>query len=302
MTAAPPRHDAVLGLSSAGFHRIAFTDWGERDNPHVVICAHGLTRNGRDFDVLAARLSRRARVICPDIAGRGASDWLPDAALYGYPQYLADMAALIARVSAEAAVHPDGLRLDWVGTSMGGLIGMMLAAAAGTPVRRLVMNDIGPVLAKEGLTRIGAYAGADPRFDSMQAFSAWLGPLLKPWGAGTPALPDSALAGLIEHSARRFTDAAGRTCFGAHYDPAIAAGFKGKTFDRDIEMWPIWHKVVAPALVLRGQASEIFRADTARQMAQRAAPTTVLEFAGIGHAPALVNEEQMAPIERFLFE
>ncbi len=297
-----PRHGAVRGLSTAGFHRMAYTEWGETDNPHVVICVHGLTRSGRDFDDLAARLARRARVLCPDIVGRGASDWLSDPGLYGYPQYLADIAVLIARLDAQAAAGRRVLTIDWVGTSMGGLIGMMLAAARGTPIRRLVMNDIGPVLAREGLNRIAAYAGSDPRFDSFEAFSASQRRLLRPWGAGTDALPEAALARLVEHSARRFTEPDGRVSVGLHYDPAIARGFKDKTFDRDVEMWPIWEKVSAPVLVLRGAESEIFRADTAQRMCERAAPTSVIEFPGIGHAPALADDAQIGCIERFLLD
>ncbi len=296
-----PNLGTLSGLSAAGFHRVSYTDWGDPENPHLVICVHGLTRNGRDFDWLARRLSQDARVICPDIVGRGNSEWLGDASLYSYPQYLADMNALIARVTAGHARASRVPIIDWVGTSMGGLIGMMLAATPGTPLRRLVMNDVGPVLAKEGLTLIGTYAGTDPRFDTVEAFSAWFATLHRPWGAGTDSLPEDRLQHLVEHGIRRFTDPAGRITYGLRYDPAIAAGFRGKVFDRDIEMWPVWSQVAAPVLILRGAASNLFRADTARQMIQRNPATSLIEFEGIGHAPALASDDQIEPIARFLF-
>ena len=149
-----------LGLSQAGFHRVAYVEWGLPGNPRVCICVDGLTRNGRDFDELAGALQSDWRVLCPDIVGRGDSDRLADPAAYGYPQYLADMNALIARAGAA--------RVDWVGTSMGGLIGMMLAAQANSPIRRLVINDIGPFIPKAGLERIAGYVGKDPRFAALE--------------------------------------------------------------------------------------------------------------------------------------
>ncbi|MBC7780241.1 MAG: alpha/beta hydrolase [Proteobacteria bacterium] len=305
-----PRSASLQGFSASGFHRIAYTEWGDPGNPHVIVCAHGLTRNGRDFDWLARHLARDARVVCPDIVGRGDSDWLADPAQYGYPQYLADMTALIARVTTSQVNTPAhtaaSARVDWVGTSMGGLIGMMLAAAPRTPIRRLVMNDIGPVLAREGLTRIATYAGSDPRFDSVEAFAAWLGELFRPWGAFTAALTDVQLQHLVRYSMRTFDDADGRTTFGLRYDPAIADGFRGKVFERDIELWPIWDTVEIPVLILRGAESEILRSDTARMMCERrptpGASTALLEFTGIGHAPALADADQIAAVAAFLLE
>jgi pimeloyl-ACP methyl ester carboxylesterase len=297
-----PRLESLTGFSAAGFHRFAYADWGDPDDTHVVVCAHGLTRNGRDFDWLAQRLAPHARVVCPDIVGRGASDWLPDAALYGYPQYLADMNALIARIAAPHARAGRPFTLDWVGTSMGGLIGMMLAAAPGTPLRRLVMNDVGPVLAREGLTRIGTYAGGDPRFDSTEAFSEWYAALMQPWGAFTPALTDDRLQHLVAHGLRRCVDEAGRTSFAPAYDPAIAAGFRGKVFERDVSLWPVWEKVSLPVLVLRGGASELLREDTAHAMVDGQPGRSLLTFDGIGHAPALASDDQIEPVARFLLE
>ena len=147
------RESYVLGLSQTGFHRIAYTEWGDADNPRVLICAHGLSRNGRDFDALAEAMSRDYRVLCPDFVGRGKSDWLQNKAGYGYPQYLSDMSVLIARTGAE--------QVDWVGTSMGGITGMFIAAQPKSPIRKMVINDVGPHIPMAALERIGAYVGTN---------------------------------------------------------------------------------------------------------------------------------------------
>lgn len=286
----PPEPDHVLGHSPSGFHRIAYVAHGDPGSDHVVVCVHGLTRNGRDFDRLGEALARRgACAICPDLPGRGASDWHADPALYSYPQYLADLAVLLARVTAH---HPS--RVDWVGTSMGGILGMMAAAAPGTPVRRLVLNDVGPVLAREGLTLIGTYAGRDPAFETEAAFAEHLRAICAAWGD----LDDEAWRHLARHGARRRPD--GR--IGHHYDPAIAASLRGRRFEADVEMWPVWDAVGVPALLLRGRESTLLRADTARRMCERAAETRLIEYPGIGHAPSLLVEEQIAEVCRFLCE
>jgi len=152
------REHSFNSLGPGGFHRVHYYEWGDPQNPRVVLCVHGLTRNGRDFDLLAGNLSDRFRVICPDVIGRGNSGWLSNKEHYGYPQYCADMAALIARSGAQS--------VDWVGTSMGGIIGMLMASHAGTPVRRLVINDVGAFIPKAALERIKAYVGKHVTFDS----------------------------------------------------------------------------------------------------------------------------------------
>ncbi len=159
---------------------MAYAEWGAAEAARVVLCVHGLTRSGRDFDRLAAALAASGcRVVCPDVVGRGSSDWLEDPAGYAYPQYLADMTALIARLDVEA--------VDWVGTSMGGLIGMMLAAQPGTPIRRLVINDIGPFIPKAALARIGDYLGQDQSFADLEAAEAHLRTVHAPFGPLTDA-------------------------------------------------------------------------------------------------------------------
>lgn len=269
-------------LGPHGFHRIAYAEWAGPPGARTVLCVHGLTRNGRDFDDLARALSRSCRVVCPDIVGRGRSQWLSHAADYGYPLYLADMAALIARL--------DVAEIDFVGTSMGGLIGMMLAAQPGSPIRRLVVNDIGPLIAKEGLLRIASYVGADPVFADLAALEAYLRTVSASFGA----LSDAQWRHLAEHGARRRPDGT----FGRAYDPAIAGAFKDVA--GDIDLWPVWDAIRCPTLVLRGAESDLLRAGDAAAMTRRGPQARLVEFPGIGHAPALMDGAQIAVIEDFL--
>ena len=262
-----------LGLH--GFHRIAYAEWGGADNPRVVICVHGLTRNGRDFDALAAALEPKRRVLCPDVVGRGRSDWLTHKQDYGYPLYLADMAALIARGGAE--------QVDWVGTSMGGLIGMMLAAQPNTPIRRLVVNDVGPLIPKSALERLSLYVGKDPRFPSFEALEQYIRLVSAPFGP----LTDAQWHHLTEHTARRYEDGT----FGVAYDPAIGNAFAGPF--EDVSLWPFWDAISCPTLLLRG---------TAEEMTRRGPKPRLVEFAGIGHAPMLMAEDQIAGVREFLLQ
>jgi pimeloyl-ACP methyl ester carboxylesterase len=274
-------HDlSCLGLH--GFHRVAYTEWAGPPGAPTVLCVHGLTRNGRDFDDLARALSRRFRVVCPDVVGRGKSEWLSHAGDYGYPLYLADMAALIARL--------DVAEIHFVGTSMGGLIGMMLAAQQGTPIRRLVMNDIGPLIAKEGLLRIATYVGADPVFADLATLETYLREVSASFGT----LSDAQWRHLAEHGARRRPDGT----LGRAYDPAIAEAFK--TVKDDIDLWPVWDAVCCPTLVLRGAESDLLRGADAAAMTARGPRARLVEFPGIGHAPALMAADQIAVIEDFL--
>jgi pimeloyl-ACP methyl ester carboxylesterase len=269
-------------LGPHGFHRVAYTEWAGPAGAPTVLCVHGLTRNGRDFDDLAHALSRRFRVVCPDVVGRGRSEWLSHAGDYGYPLYLADMAALIARL--------DVAEIHLVGTSMGGLIGMMLAAQQGTPIRRLVMNDVGPLIAKEGLLRIATYVGADPVFTDLAALETYLREVSASFGT----LSDAQWRHLAEHGARRRPDGT----LGRAYDPAIAEAFK--TVKDDIDLWPVWDAIRCPTLVLRGADSDLLRSADAAAMTARGPRAWLVEFPGIGHAPALMAADQIAVIEDFL--
>lgn len=284
-----PRAGHVLGLNPNGFHKIAYVEWGDPGSARVVICVHGLTRQGRDFDFLARALAARGfRVVCPDVAGRGASDRLADPANYAAPQYLADMTALIARLGVE--------RVDWIGTSMGGLIGLLLAAKPNAPLRRLVMNDIGPFIAKAALQNIASYLGTDPFFPDFAAVESYI----RSVHAGFGPLDDEGWAHLARHSARAEPGGG----FRLRYDPALAGSFR-KAAEADADLWAVWAEVRVPVLVLRGELSEVLSADTARAMAGGGPGAVgpkaeVITFPGVGHAPTLISREQIAKVADWL--
>lgn len=282
------RDDYIQGLNSRGFHRLHYTDWGDAANPRVVICAHGLTRNCRDFDALAAALQNDLRVVSVSIAGRGLSGWLPNAEDYSYPQYMADMTALIARVTATGS-HD----ISWVGTSMGGMLGMLLASRPETPIRRLVLNDIGTVIPKESMARIGKYAGTDPRFNTYAEIEQYVRTVSASFGP----LTDAQWQHMTVHNSRQHAD--GR--WGMNYDPAIALSFR-KATDRDIVLWNYYDAVTCPVLLLRGEQSDVLPRDVAMEMTQRGPRPQLVEFAGIGHAPALMADDQIAAIRGFLLQ
>ena len=275
------REGSVRCLDPHGFHRMRWVEWGDRDNPRVLVCAHGLTRCGRDFDFLARSLADSYRVVCPDIAGRGRSDWLADKADYGYPVYCADLVTMLAAVGAEA--------VDWVGTSMGGILGMLLAAQPRTPVGKLVLNDVGSVVPKAALERIGAYVGRDPAFDSLEALEAAMRSV-SPFGALTPAQ----WRHLAAHVARR--DDAGRWRF--RYDPGIAMPFRAGPL-ADMDLRAFWKAVRGPALVIRGAQSDLLTPDNLAEMLARQG-TESLIVSGAGHAPALMDDAQVGAIRAFL--
>jgi pimeloyl-ACP methyl ester carboxylesterase len=289
-----------LALSPDGFHRVAYTQWGDPANPRVLLCVHGLTRNSRDFDDLARALESEYRVVCPDIVGRGQSDWLERKTDYGYAVYCAHMAALIA--------HLDVEEVDWVGTSMGGLVGMMLAALPGAPERpagmpwataaprtaspigRLVLNDIGPLISKAGLERIAQYVGKDPVFDTIDALEMTLRVLAASFGP----LSDAQWRHMAVHG--HYVDQQGKLHLA--YDPAIGDPFRNGPLD-DIDMWSLWNALRCPVLVIRGANSDLLGAATLAKMKQRPQTTTV-ELAGIGHAPMLMDPAQIGLIKEFL--
>jgi pimeloyl-ACP methyl ester carboxylesterase len=277
-----PRHLHCLGPH--GFHRVAYTEWGDPDEARVVVCVHGLTRNGRDFDFLAQALAAQRRVLCPDVVGRGHSDWLTHKDDYSYPLYLSDMAAVIARSGAE--------QVDWVGTSMGGLIGMMLAAQAHTPIRRLVVNDVGPFVPRASLERIAQYVGKAPAFADLGALERYLRQVSAPFGP----LTDDQWRHLALHSSRRYDD--GTITMG--YDPGIANAFAGEL--KDVALWPVWDAISCPTLLLRGAQSDLLLAPTAQEMTQRGPRARRVEFEGIGHAPMLMAEDQIAVVREFLLK
>jgi len=278
-----PRELAFSSLSPHGFHRVAYREWGDADNPRVVICVHGLTRNGRDFDDLAQALADRFRVVCPDMPGRGDSEWLRDANDYTTPTYLTALTALIARCRVDT--------VSWVGTSMGGLLGMVIAAQAGTPIDRLVVNDIGPVIEPAALARIATYVGMDPVFDSFAALEAHVRAVSATFGPLTDAQWES----LSRSTARQVQDGRWRL----KYDPGIAVPFRAVAAT-STDLWPLWDAIKCPTLVLRGAQSDLLSSATSQAMHNRGPRPDVLEFAGIGHAPMLLTPDQIDPVVRFL--
>lgn len=279
--------DIVLGLNSKGFHRMHYYDWGDPENSRVVICVHGLTRNGRDFDFLAQALSRDFRIVCPDVAGRGRSDWLESKQDYGYAQYMADMTALLARVTAGAEKT-----IYWVGTSMGGLLGIIMAAMPKNPIRKLVVNDAGMLVPKAALERLALYVGKDPRFATLNALEAHVRHISAPFGA----LSDEQWRHLTVHSAKQHADGT----WGFRYDPAIANAFSGELNDIDLSAY--WDAVRCPTLLLRGADSDILLRATAEAMTQRGPKVTLVEFQAVGHAPMLMLDEQITAVRDFLLQ
>jgi pimeloyl-ACP methyl ester carboxylesterase len=267
-----------------GFHRLAYTEWpGPTPDAPVLLCVHGLTRNSRDFDVLAQALSAHYRVVCPDMPGRGKSEWLSVAGDYGYPVYLGDITTLIARL--------DAPRVDFVGTSMGGIIGMLFASLPNAPIGKLVINDVGALVPQAGLERIAAYVGLDPGFPDLATFEATLRRVHAPFGP----LSDAQWRHLAIHSSRCKPDGS----IGFNYDPKIAEAFKQGPI-ADVALWPTWDAITCPVLILRGEQSDILLASDAAAMTQRGPRATLIEFAGIGHAPALMADDQIAAIRDFL--
>jgi pimeloyl-ACP methyl ester carboxylesterase len=283
-----PRLEQVQCLDAKGLHRMAYWEWGDPANPRVLICVHGLTRQGRDFDTLAQALASEYRVVCPDVVGRGRSDWLADPMGYQVPQYLGDMVTLLARVNAQT--------LDWVGTSMGGLIGLALAAQRGAPLRRLVLNDVGPTIEPLALMRIGQYLGVPARWASLDEAADAMGAISRGFGPHTReqwlALTDPQLV----------RDDQG--FYKPRYDPGIAAPFRAVTPEiaaaGEALLWQAWDRLSLPVLLLRGAQSDLLSAATAQAMTQRGPRARLVELAGVGHAPTLVQPDQVALVRDFL--
>lgn len=282
----PDRHGAIRGLSLTGFHRLAYVDWGPQRADVPVICVHGLSRQGRDFDHLAFDLSVSGRrVVCPDLVGRGRSGRLRDPNEYALPQYCADMNALIA--------HLGAAQVDWVGTSLGGLIGIVLAGLPGTPIRRLVINDIGPYLPWSGLRRIGSYISAAPgEFETLAAVEAYLREVLAPFGD----LPDAHWAHLARHSVAWHDE---RERFVMLCDREIVRAFLNP-WHYSLDLWKYWTAIKIPMLVIRGAESDLLPAELARTMERRSLFARIHEIDGCGHAPPLMSADQIKIVADFL--
>ncbi|HTO44709.1 MAG TPA: alpha/beta hydrolase [Burkholderiales bacterium] len=299
-------------LNPHGFHRVAYTDWGNPANPHVVLCVHGLTRNGRDFDYLARTLQSDCRVVCMDVVGRGRSDWFQHKDDYTFRQYQHDAAALIARAtdphgrsvlprwarSAPAGV--DG-KVDWIGTSMGGLIGMLIAAQPNSPIRRLVLNDIGPFIPWAALIRLKGYLGSQTRYASLEDVERGLREACAQWGP----ISDEQWRHLALHSVRKSENGSWEMACDPAVGVATAWGWNpdAKVGNRSLmglEVWSVWEAIRCPTLILRGVDSEVLQRDTVERMCRSAAPVEVVELPGIGHAPSLMTQSQIETVRDFL--
>lgn len=282
-----PRFDTVQCLSPAGLHRMAYAEWGDPENPRVLVCVHGLSRVGSDFDELAQALCGHYRVVCPDVAGRGRSEWLRDPRYYVVPQYVADMVTLLARLDAKT-VH-------WFGTSMGGLIGIGLAGLPGSPIEKLILNDVGPRLNAPALERIGDYLGRPITFPDFAAAVDYVSAISATFGPHSRAQWERLTRPVLKPSGSGFT---------LHYDPRIAEPFKGVTPEAaaagEAALWAAYDAIRCPTLLVRGEGSDLISRETAREMSTRGPRARAVEIPGVGHAPTFIQPEQIALAQDFL--
>jgi pimeloyl-ACP methyl ester carboxylesterase len=282
---------SVQCISPAGLHKMAYKEWGDPHNPNVLVCVHGVTRISDDFDNLASAMARTHRVVCPDVVGRGRSDWLRNPQLYRLPQYVSDMVTLLARVLANAETQS----VDWFGTSMGGLIGMGLASLPGSPVRKLVLNDIGPTLDTAALLRIGDYIGQDVRFQTFDEGARYIREISAPFGPHTDEEWHKIAADVLRQNA----DGA----WIRHYDMGLAAPFKSATPESikgdEALLWAAYDAIQCPTLLVRGAQSDLLSPATAQAMTQHGPKAKLVEIAGVGHAPTFMHADQIALAQDF---
>ncbi len=281
-----PELKFVTCTHPTGLHRMAYWQWlpdGDWHSAPKIICVHGLTRNGRDFDPVATQLAADGfHVVAPDIVGRGRSDRMADPQLYAVPQYVADCITLIARLDAD--------RVSWLGTSMGGLIGMAIASQPGHQIDKLLLNDVGPVLSAAGLSRIQTYVGQDPRYASFEEGEAALRLLMASFGPHT----DEQFRLLSKHYLVRKGEQ-----WGPHYDPAIAVPFRDGFTGEDILLWPMYDSIDIPVLVIRGEQTDLLPDKVASEMASRGPKAKIISINGVGHAPTLITDDQTSLVREF---
>jgi pimeloyl-ACP methyl ester carboxylesterase len=278
-----PRELRVRSIGHHGFHQIAYRDWGDVNARKTLFCVHGLTRNSHDFDPLARVLAGRNRVICPDLAGRGRSDWLENSRDYHLLQYNLDLTVLAARIGAES--------FDWIGTSLGGLMGIALAGIPNSPIRRLVINDIAPEIPVPALRRISLYIGEDRRFPDLEALEAHLRETLASFGPMT------------DTDWRRMAETSSIPTNGGYrlaYDPGIAQNFRNYWLLIHANLWRFWDRIRCPVLILRGTDSDFLTPFLLERMLRRLPHAEVIEFEGVGHTPTLNAPDQIDPVQEWL--
>lgn len=282
------KRKSVQCLSPAGLHHMAYKEWGDPSNKNVLICVHGVTRVSDDFDVLALALSDLYRIICPDVVGRGRSDWLPNPQLYQIPQYVSDMVSLLARLDVE--------NVDWLGTSMGGLIGMGLASMPKNPIRKLILNDVGPALNLDAIVRIGEFIGQDVRFDTFDEAAAYIREVSISFGPHSEAQWHKLASDVLKQNKD------GKWI--RHYDLGLSIPVKAITPELAVAgeamMWAAYDAVKCQTLLVRGSNSDLLTIEAAKEMTKRGPCATLVEIAGVGHAPTFVQPEQIAIARNFL--
>jgi pimeloyl-ACP methyl ester carboxylesterase len=280
-------HSHVKGLGMHGFHRIHYTEWNDssKDND-TLVCVHGVSRNGRDFDYFAERMMKDYRVVCPDVVGRGESDHLTEHKGYGYLQYNSDMNALLARLNVD--------KVDWVGTSMGGIIGMVFASLPQSPIRKLVLIDVGPHISRDSLLNIGEYIGRSGEFRTRDDLKAYMREIYKDF---YPMSEDD-WDHMMEHACVRTRKGKYRL----RMDPAIGDAFRDDISLFDVDMWETWDNIKCPVLIVRGKESSFFSEETAQEMLTRGPKATLIEMENAGHTPTLRNDAQVKAISDWLAE
>ena len=286
------QNKSVQCISASGLHQMAYREWGDADNPRVLVCVHGLTRVGNDFDALARAVCDQVRVVCPDVVGRGRSGRLANPALYQVPQYVSDMVTLLARV-----LKPDAPQnVEWLGTSMGGLIGMGLASLPNSPVSRLILNDIGPTLDRAAMLRIADYLGKEMRFPTFAEGERYVREISQTFGPHS----DEEWRKLAADVMHQLDDGQ----WGRNYDPGVAVPF-ATISEQTVEygqaaLWAAYDAIRCPVLLVRGEESDLLSRETAQEMTRRGPKASLVELPGVGHAPMFQHEDQIALVRRFL--
>lgn len=275
---------SVLCGGAMGLYRMAYREWGDPANPRVLVCVHGLTRNSLDFTHIANALANEYRVVAPDVVGRGESDFHPEPMAYNTLTYAADMVTLVARLKVSA--------VDWLGTSMGGLIGMLLASQTNTPIRRLILNDVGPILSRDALQRIVNYVGASHEFADVEAARRYARVIFAPFALQS----ESDWELLMQHTFKPTVSGGLRF----NYDPDIRKPLAQALLGPEVNLWPVYDRIKCPTLLVRGATSDLLSVETAAEMTRRGPQAVLKTVAGVGHAPMFMTDDQIALVRDFL--